>query len=143
VEGKAFAMWRGYRSSFRRGVVGLLMLAMLLAYAAPGYACPNPDHGTVPLHTTASASPCGETHAAHAAGHHRTPCQESSKAPAKDTANDACCGMEHCTALQSVLPVVGTASFVPPPAASVHPIALATPEGIGIDPALRPPALNL
>ncbi|HYG84801.1 MAG TPA: hypothetical protein VD978_00930 [Azospirillum sp.] len=116
--------------------MGLLMLATLLAYAVPSHAgLVSHRHITVSEQSVPAASPDRSVFAAPERG--QDPCEDAGL-----FGGDACCTATQCTAMQIGLPSTSTA-FALRPSASLGPIALATPEGIGTDPALRPPCLIL
>jgi hypothetical protein len=130
---KAVAMWRGTRSTVRRVVVSLLMLATLLVYAVPGHANLLPHHQAPAPHEHVPADAHGD---AVAADH------EHEEAACGDLGlldEGACCSVAQCATMHGGLPAVVFEVFVPRLNASLHLPALATPDGIGIDPALRPP----
>ena len=115
-------------------MVGLLMLATLLVYAVPGHAAlaahhPAASHSAAPAHG----------HAADAAhGHDASPCDDLGLLD-----DGACCSVAQCATMHGGLPAMAAVAFVPRPDGALHLPALATPEGIVGDPALRPPCLTL
>lgn len=130
----ADAMRRGSRSMVRVVVVGLLMLATLLTYAVPG-------HASLALHHAAPAAH-GHDHgpdgaAAGTADHHheQAPCGDASGL----LDDGSCCSVAQCTSMHGGLPAAAPAAFVPRLGRGNQPAALATPDGIAGDPALRPP----
>ncbi|HYH20391.1 MAG TPA: hypothetical protein VD995_17435 [Azospirillum sp.] len=139
--GKAIAMGRGLRWSFRTVMAGLLMLATLLVYAVPGHASLTPHHAVAHAHEHAA-----HEHAAHDHGpadtHGIAAVHDHEQAPCSDAGlldDGNCCSVAHCTTMHGGLPAGALAAFVPRlDRVNLLP-ALATPEGIGSDPALRPP----
>lgn len=124
-------MWRGTRSTVRRVVVGLLMLATLLVYAVPSHASLLPHHQALAPHEHVLAdSVVGVSD------------HEHEQAPCGDLGlldEGACCSVAQCVTMHGGLPAVAVEAFFPRLDASPHLPVLATPDGIGIDPALRPP----
>jgi len=135
--GKAIAMACGVRWSFRTVVVGLLMLATLLVYAVPGHASPTPHHAAANVHEHAAHDHGpADAHDALAAvhDHERAPCTDGGLLD-----DGGCCSVAQCTSMHGGLPAGLLAAFVPRlDRVSLLP-ALATPDGIVRDPALRPP----
>ncbi len=127
-------MWRGTRSTVRRVVVSLLTLATLLVYAAPSHASLLPHHPQAP-HEHVLVNAHGDAVTAVADHEHE-------QGPCKDLGlldDGVCCSVAQCATMHSGLPAVVVETFIPRLNASLHLPALATPDGIGIDPALRPP----
>ena len=128
-------MWRATRSTVRRVVVSLLMLATLLVYAAPSHANLLPHHPPQAPHEHILVDAYGDAIAAVADHEHK-------EAPCGDLGlldGGACCSVAQCATMHGGLPVVVIETFIPRMITSLHLPALATPDGIGIDPALRPP----
>jgi len=128
-------MWCAARTTVRRVVVSLLMLATLLVYAAPSHASLLPHHQAPALHEHVLVDAHGDVVAA-------IPDHEHEEAPCDDLGlldDGACCSVAQCTTMHGGLPVSVVEAFFPRLNASVHRTALATPDGIGIDPVLRPP----
>lgn len=128
-------MWRATRSTVRRVVVSLLMLATLLVYAVPSHASLLPHHQAPAPHEHVLVDTHGDAVAA-VADH------EHDEAPCGDLGlldDGACCSVAQCATMHGGLPAVVFETFVPRLNASLRLPALATPDGIGIDPALRPP----
>ncbi|HYD68558.1 hypothetical protein [Azospirillum sp.] len=137
--GKAIAMACGVRWSFRTVVVGLLMLATLLVYAVPGHASPMPHHATANVHEHAAHDHdhgAADAHDATAAvhDHERAPCTDGGLLD-----DGSCCSVAQCTSMHGGLPAGTPAAFVPRLDRVNLLAALATPDGIVGDPALRPP----
>ncbi|SMF63814.1 hypothetical protein SAMN02982917_3253 [Azospirillum oryzae] len=128
-------MWRGTWSTVRRVVVSLLMLATLLVYAVPSHASllphqhsPAPhEHGLVDTHDDGVAGVADHEHK-------QDPCKDLGV-----LGDDACCSVAQCATMHGGLPADAIAAFIPALDRADHLLALATPEGIGSDPALRPP----
>ncbi|HEY0835160.1 MAG TPA: hypothetical protein VGE72_14745 [Azospirillum sp.] len=136
-------MRRGSRSTFRTVVVSLLMLATLLVYAVPGHAGPMPHHSTpAPQeHAHQHALADAHDHAVTAVvdhAHEPEPCGDLALLD-----GDMCCSVGQCATMHGGLPAGSTAAVVPRRDRTAHPAALATPEGVGRDPALRPPCLTV
>jgi hypothetical protein len=132
---KAFIMWTTVRGTVRRVVVSLLMLATLLLYAVPSHASLLPHHQASTPHEHASVEADGGA-IAKAADH------EHEEVPCGDLGlldDGACCSVAQCVTMHGGLPAVVLEAFVPGLGASIRLPALATPDGIGINPALRPP----
>ncbi|KAA0675860.1 hypothetical protein DS843_29725 [Roseomonas genomospecies 6] len=128
-------MWRATRSSVRRVVVSLLMLATLLVYAAPSHANLGPHHASQTPHEHALADDHGDAVAT-------VPDHEHEEAPCEDLGlldEGACCSVAQCLTMHGGLPAAMVEAFTPRLNTSQHLPALATPDGIGIDPAIRPP----
>lgn len=128
-------MWRATRSSVRRVVVSLLMLATLLVYAAPSHANLGPHHASQTPHEHALVDEHGDVIAA-------VPDHEHEEAPCGDLGlldEGACCSVAQCITMHGGLPAAMVEAFTPRMNTSQHLPALATPDGIGIDPAFRPP----
>lgn len=53
------------------------------------------------------------------------------------------CSVAQCATMHGGLPAGTVVTFVPALDRTSHPLALATPDGIGTDPALRPPSLTI
>ena len=117
--------------------MSLLMLATLLVYAVPSHASLLPHHPSKAPHEHVLVGGHGDAVAAVADHEHE-------QGPCKDLGlldDGACCSVAQCATMHGGLPAVVVETFVPRLNASLHLPALATPDGIGIDPALRPPAL--
>lgn len=128
-------MWRGTWSTVRRVVVSLLTLATLLVYAAPSHASLLPHHQAPAPHEHILVDNHGNAVTAVADHEHeQAPCGDLGL-----TDDGACCSVAQCATMHGGLPAVVIEAFVPRLNASLHLPALATPDGIGIDPALRPP----
>lgn len=128
-------MWRATQSSVRRVVVSLLMLATLLVYAAPSHANLGPHHASQTPHEHALADDHGDAVAT-------VPDHEHEEAPCGDLGlldEGACCSVAQCLTMHGGLPAAMVEAFTPRLNMSQHLPALATPDGIGIDPAIRPP----
>jgi len=136
---KAVAMWRGTWSTVRRVAVSLLMLATLLVYAVPGHASLMPrQHSSTP-HEHGLAGTHGDGLAAVADHEHeQDPCKDPGRSD-----DGACCSVAQCATMHGGLPVGSVVMFVPAFCRTSHLPALATPDGIGTDPALRPPSLTI
>lgn len=120
-------------------MVGLLMLATLLVYAVPSHAGLAAHHPSNPAHEHVLADT--HDHAVAAAADHG-----DEQAPCKDPGlldGDACCSVAQCATMHGGLPASAAVAFIPRLDTSAHLPALATPEGIGSDPALRPPCLTI
>ncbi|MDQ2102774.1 hypothetical protein [Azospirillum isscasi] len=114
--------------------MSLLMLATLLAYAAPSHAAPAIHQSPAPREYALT-----DTHSDAVVGvvdheHEQTPC--NGNAPLD---NGTCCSVAQCVTMHGGLPVVSFEPLVPHLTVPNHRPILATPEGIGSDPALRPP----
>jgi len=117
-------------------MVGLLMLATLLVYAVPSHAGLRAHHASGPAHDHVLADAHhhdGIAAADHEHDHEQAPCKESG------VPDDSCCSVAQCVSMHGGIPAGSIAAFAPPLDRSVPLSALATPEGIGSDPALRPP----
>ena len=128
-------MWRATRSSVRRVVVSLLMLATLLVYAAPSHANLGLHHASQTPHEHVLVDAHGDAIAT-------VPDHEHEEAPCGDLGlldEGACCSVAQCVTMHGGLPAAMVEAFTPRLNTSQHLPALATPDGIGIDPALRPP----
>ncbi|CAO3408211.1 hypothetical protein [Azospirillum largimobile] len=128
-------MWRGTWSTVRRAVVSLLMLATLLVYAVPSHASLLPHQHSPAPHEHAPV----DTHDDDVAGvedheHKQDPCKDLGV-----LGDDACCSVAQCATMHGGLPADAIAAFIPALDRADPLLALATPEGIGSDPALRPP----
>lgn len=128
-------MWRGAWSTVRRVVVSLLMLATLLVYAVPGHASLLPHQLSPAPHVHAVVAMQGDAVAALANREHG---QDLCKTLGV-LGDDACCSAAQCATMHGGLPVGAVTAFVPALGRADHLPVLATPEGIGSDPALRPP----
>lgn len=116
-------MRRAIRPAVNRVVTSLLMLATLLVYAAPGHAnLMSSRHAAAPYENTLADT------------HEQAPCTDPGLLE-----EWACCSVAQCVAMHGGLPAVVAGAFLPRLSTSIHLPALATPEGIGTDPALRPP----
>jgi hypothetical protein len=132
-------MWRGDWSTVRRAVVSLLMLATLLVYAVPSHAgLPPHQHSPAP-HEDALVDTQDDGVAAVADHEHK---QDLCKHLGVH-GDDACCSVTQCATMHCALPVDAVAAFIPAIDRADHLPALATPEGVDSDPALRPPSLIL
>ena len=119
-------MWRATRSLVRRVVVSLLMLATLLVYAVPSHASLAHHQPPAP-HEHAVAGP-------DVADHEHDPCK------GRGLLDDGtCCSVAQCATMHGGLPAVSFEPFVPHADKTRHRAAFATPQGIDVDPALRPP----
>ncbi len=128
-------MWRATRSTVRRVVVSLLMLATLLVYAVPSHASLLPHHPSQAPHEHVLVDTHGDAIAAIADHEHEEdPCGDL-----RVLDDGACCSVAQCATMHGGLPAAASGAFVPRLNTSAHLPALATPDGIGIDPALRPP----
>jgi len=128
-------MWRATRSLVRRVVVSLLMLATLLVYAAPSHANLGPHHASQAPHEHVLADDHGDAIAS-------VPDRERKEAPCGDLGlldGGACCSVAQCLTMHGGLPAVVVEAFIPRLNTAQRLPALATPDGIGIGPALRPP----
>ncbi|NYZ14835.1 hypothetical protein HL658_20000 [Azospirillum sp. RWY-5-1] len=115
--------------------MSLLMLATLLVYAVPGHASLLPHHQAPAPHEHVLADDMGDS-VVSVSDH------EHEQAPCGDLGlldEGACCSVAQCVTMHGGLPAVVVEAFIPRPDTSVHLPVLATPDGIGIDPALRPP----
>ncbi|KAA0585946.1 hypothetical protein HUE56_09760 [Azospirillum oryzae] len=128
-------MWRGVWSTVRRVVVSLLMLATLLVYAVPSHASLLPHRHSPAPHEHALAATQDGAVAAVADHEHR----QDSCGDLGVLGDDACCSVAQCATMHGGLPTDAVAAFVPPLDRAAYLPALATPEGIDSDPALRPP----
>lgn len=130
-------MRRRARSIARRVVVSLLMLATLLAYAMPAQAGLTQHRPSAPPHEHALAD--AHDHSV-AAGHEhrREPCEDPDLLDA-----GACCSVAQCATMHGGLAAVSFETHAPRLDAAVHAAVHATPEGIDVDPALRPPCLTV
>ena len=108
--------------------MSLLMLATLLVYAVPSHASllPHQHSPVAPQDDAVSAVADHE--------HSQDPCGELGV-----LGDDACCSVAQCATMHGGLPVDAVAAFIPSVDRADHLPALATPDGIGSDPALRPP----
>lgn len=116
-------------------MVGLLMLATLLVYAVPSHAGLVAHHPSDPVHEHVM----GGMHAAAVAAmadheHGQAPCDDGGLLD-----GEVCCSVAQCATMHGGLPASAAVAFVPRLDNSAPLPALATPEGIGSDPALRPP----
>lgn len=128
-------MWRGTRSTVRRVVVSLLMLATLLVYAVPSHASLLPHHQAPAPHEHLLADDMGDSVVgASDHEHEQVPCGDPGLLD-----EGACCSVAQCATMHGGLFPVAVEAFFPRLNASPHLPVLATPDGIGIDPALRPP----
>lgn len=128
-------MWRATWSTVRRVVVSLLMLATLLVYAVPSHASLLPHQHSPAPHEHALV----DTHDDGVAG---VADHEQKQDPCKDLGvlgDDACCSVAQCATMHGGLPADVIAAFIPALDRADPLLALATPEGIDSDPALRPP----
>lgn len=128
-------MWRATRSSVRRVVVSLLMLATLLVYSAPSHANLGPHHASQPPHEHVLVDAHGDAITA-------VPDHEHKEAPCGDLGlldEGACCSVAQCITMHGGLPALLVEAFIPRLKTPQRLPALATPDGIGIDPAFRPP----
>lgn len=129
-------MWRATRSSVRRVVVSLLMLATLLVYAAPSHANLGPHHASqTPHEHVLLVDDHGDAIAT-------VPDHEHEEAPCGDLGlldEGACCSVAQCVTMHGGLPAAMVEAFTPRLNTTQHLPALATPDGIGIAPAFRPP----
>ncbi|WP_452004586.1 hypothetical protein [Azospirillum largimobile] len=115
--------------------MSLLMLATLLVYAAPSHANLLPHHQASTPHEHALSDADGAAIAVVADHEHEeVPCGDLGLLD-----NGACCSVAQCVTMHGGLPAVLFEAFIPGLIASIRLPALATPDGIGIDPALRPP----
>ncbi|HEY0834054.1 MAG TPA: hypothetical protein VGE72_09125 [Azospirillum sp.] len=115
--------------------MSLLMLATLLVYAAPSHASLLPHHPSQTPHHHILVDAHGDVITAVAEHEH-------GEAPCGDLAlldDGACCSVAQCVTMHGGLLVVVSEVYIPRLNTSAHLPALATPDGIGIDPALRPP----
>ncbi|MBP2316195.1 hypothetical protein [Azospirillum soli] len=117
---EAIAMHRGMLSTVRKVVVSLLLLAALLIYAPP-------SHAERTYHQQSVATLAEQEHG-------QGPCEDF-----RLLGNGACCSAAQCITMHGALPTAAVDAFIPRLNTSSHLPALATPEGIGIGPALRPP----
>lgn len=134
-------MRRGTRQTMKRVVVSLLMLATLLVYAVPGHAGPMPHRHTGAVHEHVVMPASGGSGAAVTVAdhqHHPTPCDETGLLD-----DGSCCSVAHCVTMHGGILSADSASLMPRPNGNARLPALATPEGIGSDPALRPPSLTI
>jgi len=116
-------------------VVSLLMLATLLVYAAPSHANLGPHHASQASHEHVQVDDHGDAIAS-------VPDHERNEAPCGDLGlldEGACCSVAQCVTMHGGLPAVVVEAFIPRLNSSQRLPALATPDGIGIDPAFRPP----
>lgn len=128
-------MRRGTWSTARKVVVSLLMLAMMLVYAVPGHASLMPHHALQAPHEHGLVDPQdGDAAAVADHEHERDSCKDPGLLD-----DDACCSVAQCATMHGGLLADAVATFVPRLDMSVYRLVLATPEGIGSDPALRPP----
>ncbi|WP_085557520.1 hypothetical protein [Azospirillum agricola] len=119
--------------------MSLLMLATLLVYAMPGHAnlmhhqhAPTPhEHGMAEAHDHAPVAVADHEH-------ERGPCTDPGWSD-----GGACCSVAQCATMHGGLPAVPIVTFVPLLDRTSHPLALATPDGVGTDPALRPPSATI
>jgi hypothetical protein len=116
-------------------LTGLLMLATLLVYAAPSHAGPV-SHGHPTAQRTFIAAEIPDDGAA-AADHQQQ--QPSCDGPGL-LDNGTCCSLGQCAAMHGGLLAGVTVAFRGPADEANRPTTLPAPEGIGIDPALRPPS---
>lgn len=128
-------MRRGTWPTVRRVVVSLLMLATLLVYAVPSHASLLPHQHSLAPHEHALV----DTHGDDVAGvadheHKQDPCKDLGV-----LGDDACCSVAQCATMHGGLPADAIAAFIPILDRADPLLALATPEGIDSDPALRPP----
>jgi len=128
-------MRRGTWPTVRRVVVSLLMLATLLVYAVPSHASLLPHQHSPAPHEHALV----DTHGDDAAGvadheHKQDPCKDLGV-----LGDDACCSVAQCATMHGGLPADAIAAFIPILDRADPLLALATPEDIDSDPALRPP----
>lgn len=121
-------MRRGLQTTVRTITAGLLMLAALLVYAAPLYAHEAP-HGVPDVPHWATLA----TAASIDADHDQAPCGDGGL-----LATGACCSIAQCVTMHDGLPT-GTVFALPSAERAKLPAALPMPEGIGTDPARRPP----
>lgn len=120
-----------------RRVVSLLMLATLLVYAAPGRATLLSYHSSQAPHEHILVD-TGDGTIAAVADH------EHEQGPCKDLGlrdDGVCCNVAQCATMHGAVLAAAAEPFIPNVDMSNHLPVVATPNGIGIDPALRPPCL--
>lgn len=128
-------MWRGARLTVRRVVVSLLMLATLLIYAAPSHASLLPHHqSSAPHEHVLTTDHDGRVTAVLDHEHDGAPCEDSGLLD-----GSACCSVAQCATMHGGVLTAAVGAFVPYDDVSPVLPTLATPDGVGIDPALRPP----
>lgn len=119
--------------------MSLLMLATLLVYAVPGHASLMPHQHSSTPHEHGLAGTHDDGRAAVADHEHeQEPCKDLGQSD-----GGACCSVAQCATMHGGLPAGTVVTFVPALDRTSHPLALATPDGIGTDPALRPPSLTI
>ena len=128
TEVKAIAMRRGLRITVRTITLGLLMLATLVVYAAPLHAHVAP-RGVPDAPRQAILAIAASVEA----DHDQATCRDHGL-----LATGACCGIAQCVTMHGGLPP-GTVFALPSTEQAELPAALPMPEGIGTDPARRPP----
>ncbi|HYH38525.1 MAG TPA: hypothetical protein VD860_09935 [Azospirillum sp.] len=119
--------------------MGLLMLATLFAYAAPGQADRMQHHGAATPHEHVLADADAHAHAHVAVAEHE-------QGSCKDLGvldDGACCNVAQCVTMHGGVLAAAAAPFIPRMDRSNPLPALATPDGILVDPALRPPCLTV
>ena len=115
--------------------MSLLMLATLLVYAVPSHASLVPHQHPITPHEHALVDTHDESIAAVSDHEHKdAPCGDLGLLD-----DGACCSVAQCATMHGGLPAVVIEAFIPRLDTALHVPALATPDGIGIDPALRPP----
>ena len=115
------------------------MLATLLVYAVPTHAgLMQHRHSAVPHeHVLADAHEQAVAGAADRE-HRQDPCKDLG------LLNDgACCSVAQCATMHGGLAAVSFETYTPRLDTSVHVAVHATPKGIDVDPALRPPCLTV
>ncbi|MBP2292701.1 hypothetical protein [Azospirillum rugosum] len=121
--------------------MSLLMLATLLVYAVPSHASlaqhqpPAPhEHALAAAHDDAAIDMAADVAGPDVADHEHDPCK------GRGLPDDgACCSVAQCATMHGGLPAVSFEPFVPHADKASHRAAFATPKGIDVDPALRPP----
>ncbi|MGF7212755.1 hypothetical protein GGE65_007390 [Skermanella aerolata] len=131
---KVIAMWRGSWTTFRTGMVSLLMLATLLVYAIPSHAILVPHDRSVSPHEHAAAVTADEKTAAR--DHDQAPCADESLLD-----GSVCCSVAQCATMHGGLITDAVAEIVPRLSMSNYLPTPIIPEGIGSSPAQRPPRL--
>jgi hypothetical protein len=130
---KVIAMWRGSWATFRTGMVSLLMLATLLAYAVPSHVILVPDDWSMVPHGHAPVT-ADETTVVR--DHDQALCADEGLLD-----GSACCSVAQCATMHGGLITDAVAVIVPRLAMSNYLPTPIIPEGIGSSPAQRPPRL--
>ncbi|CAO3414129.1 hypothetical protein [Azospirillum doebereinerae] len=129
-------MGRRARSTVRRVVVGLLMLATMFVYAASSHAVLMPQPSTLQITTELNDPTVAvATVSDHEQSGEQALCDDD-HTPLDD---GLCCMVAHCATMHSGLLASAVEIFIPRLGRERQQPGLVSPEGIGTVPALRPP----